>query len=341
MNFASVLVVTYGRSGSTLLQGVLNAIPGCVVRGENENFCHGLFLSWRALQTARRTHGGDAARSPTDPWYGMPDTNPERFLKDAGLLIRNQLLGGLDPASVQCLGFKEIRYIDNPNLPAYLDFLEQVFPSLGVVFLTREHDSVSRSAWWREKNPEVVKAKLALFEKTVAGWAKDRSNVFHIDYADLVANGARLASMFTFLGAAYDRETVRQVLDTPHSYVPKTSPGKGQESRAPARLRVLKFAVDTVKAWPAAGGEKRFAGGVLLLDKAQPNVTLRARAGDSTLACEWGIASPKVGAEFAEYPDAPRSRFRIDVTGCPARTVVRLEVTDTDGLTEVVGEIPL
>lgn len=36
--FGSILVITYGRSGSTLLQGILNSIDGILIRGENHNF---------------------------------------------------------------------------------------------------------------------------------------------------------------------------------------------------------------------------------------------------------------------------------------------------------------
>jgi len=34
-----VFVVTYGRSGSTLMQGLLNALPGVLVRGESSLSC--------------------------------------------------------------------------------------------------------------------------------------------------------------------------------------------------------------------------------------------------------------------------------------------------------------
>ena len=32
-----VFVMTYGRSGSTLLMGILNSIPGWLLRGENRH----------------------------------------------------------------------------------------------------------------------------------------------------------------------------------------------------------------------------------------------------------------------------------------------------------------
>jgi len=344
MNYSSVLVVTYGRSGSTLLQGVLNSIAGCVVRGENENFCHGLFLAYRAMQAARRTHGGEGARSPTDPWYGAPELDPEKFLADASALVRNQLLGELDPASVRCLGFKEIRYIGATHLAEYLGFLERLFPSAAILFLTRDHDSVSRSAWWRENDPQVVKDRLARFEAEVGTWARGRSNYFHIDYADLVANGARVEEMFAFLGAPYSRATLAQVLETPHSYVPK--PGSGVAGAAAsepgAGLRVLKFAADPVKAWSAADGKKRFAGGLLLVQEAMPSsAALRARSGDVVLQSEWGLPSPKLASEFAGHPKSTNARFRIDITACPPKATVELEIVTADGRAERVGQILL
>ena len=58
-----LFVVTYGRSGSTLVQGLLNAMPGVLVRGENNLFVLPLFRSWDALASFQ-----DAAAT-----YASPD----------------------------------------------------------------------------------------------------------------------------------------------------------------------------------------------------------------------------------------------------------------------------
>ena len=50
MKFDSVLIVTYGRSGSTLLQGILNSIEGCLIRGENDNFCFALYQAHQSIK---------------------------------------------------------------------------------------------------------------------------------------------------------------------------------------------------------------------------------------------------------------------------------------------------
>ena len=38
-----VFVMTYGRSGSTLLMGILNSIPGWLLRGENRHAMRHLY----------------------------------------------------------------------------------------------------------------------------------------------------------------------------------------------------------------------------------------------------------------------------------------------------------
>ena len=46
-----VFVVTYGRSGSTLLQNVLNTIPGYCIRGENANTLAHLAKACHAVES--------------------------------------------------------------------------------------------------------------------------------------------------------------------------------------------------------------------------------------------------------------------------------------------------
>ena len=46
----SLFVVTYGRAGSTLLQNMLNALPGVTLRGENNNLLAPLVAGWQGLR---------------------------------------------------------------------------------------------------------------------------------------------------------------------------------------------------------------------------------------------------------------------------------------------------
>src|SRR6266542_2209527 len=95
MRFSSVLIITYGRSGSTLLQGLLNSIEGCLVRGENYNFCYGLYRSYRSLRATHHRYGGrNRSSSPAHPWFGAELLSETRFLDDARRLVENQLRPG-------------------------------------------------------------------------------------------------------------------------------------------------------------------------------------------------------------------------------------------------------
>src|SRR6056297_391020 len=50
----SVFVVTYGRSGSTLVQNLLNGLPGACVRGENENLLAPLVRAWDIVRHSKQ-----------------------------------------------------------------------------------------------------------------------------------------------------------------------------------------------------------------------------------------------------------------------------------------------
>ena len=89
LNFESVLIVTYGRSGSTLLQGILNNIDGVLVRGENNNFIYGLYEAYKKLIDTRNY---EDITQPNNSWYGAGEINLELFLHDCQNMVRNILL---------------------------------------------------------------------------------------------------------------------------------------------------------------------------------------------------------------------------------------------------------
>jgi hypothetical protein len=215
MKFKSILIVTYGRSGSTLLQGILNSIDGCVVRGENYNFCLGLFESYKSMIRAKRNH----CDSPQSPWYGS-DWDESLFLRRISDMMRELLLQkDLDKDKVDCYGFKEIRYVDliEEDFGAYLDFLKKIFPNVAFIFNTRNLENVVGSAWWRQ-NPEESLVKLRKAERMFQAYMATHDNCYRIDYSDMVTQSARLVRMFDFIGARYSREKISEILSIPHSY---------------------------------------------------------------------------------------------------------------------------
>jgi hypothetical protein len=326
MNFQSVLIVTYGRSGSTLLQGILNSIPGCLIRGENFNFCEGLFLSYKAYLRTQQEHGGDPTTSDaSSPWYGALHLDADQYMADMGAMVRAHLTRGV-PAGEQpkCMGFKEIRYLSMEmhgepeayaaNLHAYLDFLGRLLPGLGIVFLTREHAQVVKSAWWKTRSPEAVLAKLVQFESAAREYARNRINCSFIDYADLVRNDEVLASLFQFLGAPYNQAKVAEVLGQRHSYDVKPEAPRPQSVQLQLQFHdkpatVPAFKVDPLPPQLLQGRKFHLAGVVVAQGQANKNLSLCDDQGNE-VAVKWGLPSPVIGKELPDMPVAKTSRFR-------------------------------
>lgn len=223
MRFRSILIVTYGRSGSTLLQGILNTLPNTVVRGENHDFCWGLYLAWRSLSTSRSRFGKKTAEMPSHPWFGANQLSPEKFLEGARQLLVEQL--NLPPNQDEiCWGFKEIRYLEHlENLPDYLDFLGRLLPAPAFVFNTRSHEEVAASAFMQKKDAIYLSAQLRAADRLFMEFAEVHQNAFVMRYERLCQGWDACSEFFDFLGARPERAVFEKTISTPHSYQQRRS----------------------------------------------------------------------------------------------------------------------
>jgi len=344
MNFQSLLIVTYGRSGSTLLQGLCNALPGCLIRGENYNFCHGLFNAWTQLTRTHSEFGGPGADRVESPWFGASGLDPQGFLADARALVERQLLGGVQGPRPACLGFKEIRYLPDAltgnapyaqRLTSYLDFLAQLMSRPAFIFLTRDPEQVSRSAWWRDREPAKVRQLLSQFAEVTRGYQNPASPAFHLDYAELLANGEAVGRLFDFLGVRRNPALVSEVLGRDHSYsssasAPPRAPLPGQAGQAPRDVRrgaggaampqfLLREPLPPALALLAPDQPTRSALGagdlfvwdgvaVPTADATALSLALHTPAGVMPLA--WGSPSPWAAARLPANPWAAKARYK-------------------------------
>ena len=161
-----VFICTYGRSGSTLLQGVLNSIPGYLIRGENRQALRHLYEMHQVLMRQKRSHSGFINRGEplpvTHPFHGI-DGYPNSAHKSFRRLALELLLRPEEDTRVT--GFKEIRWADE-DVVGYVRFLRNVFPGARFVINTRDLDAVAASAWWAE-DPD-ARAKLEQAEERLA-----------------------------------------------------------------------------------------------------------------------------------------------------------------------------
>lgn len=210
-----LFIVTYGRSGSTLLQGLLSSIPGYLIRGENAGVVYHLFQFHNTVMQRRRKHAGSAAEGgERSAWFGIDGYPSKRAYRQFRQLVLGTLLR--PEADTRVTGFKEIRW-DYPDLPDYLDFLRQVFPGARFVFNTRNLAAVAQSKWWA-KNPEAVQKLEDIERKLLEAAEALGDDAFHVHYDDYTADVETLRPLFTWLGVSFRPDRLRRVLDRPHSY---------------------------------------------------------------------------------------------------------------------------
>lgn len=212
--YAYVFIVTYGRSGSTLLMSLLNTIPGYRVCGENYNALYRIYQADAAIEKAHRTSSGASNLAPTSAWYGAPRFRPGVFRRD---LINSFVANVLRPQpGDRVLGFKEIRHTEShvPDLSDYLKFLRQAFPNCRIVFNHRAVSDVAKSSWWTQVGRAAEKIKAA-DERLLAIPADEQQ--FHFFYDGIDDSLDNIRELFHFLGEKLDERAVREVLGTPHS----------------------------------------------------------------------------------------------------------------------------
>lgn len=216
-DYSYLFIVTYGRSGSTLMQSLLNSLDGVQIRGENYNALFHLHQTIRTVNKTKRLSRNRRISNPDEPWYGAGDLQP--------LLYRNTLLNAFvshvlrpdDGKTV--LGFKEIRHaptsMTNFQFTTYMDFLLESFPDAKIVFNTRNVEDVAKSGWFARQDPKKTKAKIRACDDRFARYdaSSDRTILMHYD--DYVADHSKIAELFAFLGYDYDAAAVASIFSKP------------------------------------------------------------------------------------------------------------------------------
>lgn len=207
-----LFVVTYGRSGSTLLQGLLTSLPGHLIRGENSGAVYELFQFHQQASMKARDPGIGA--SPASAWFGIGGYSEELAFSAIRRLVLTTLIR--PEADSRVVGFKEIRW-QHDDLAEYIDFLRGVFPGARFIINTRDHEDVAASKWWaRHPDPG---AALAHAEEQMLALAEELGgDFFHVHYNDYVDEPSRLVALFEWLGVPFDESVVKQVMAIRHSY---------------------------------------------------------------------------------------------------------------------------
>ncbi len=207
-----VFIVTYGRTGSTLLQTILQSIDGYTIRGENMNALYGLFLSHKAIKEAQQVmRKGQIPKH--GPWYGMDKVHSKVFGNRLVKVFRKTILQ--PEKNTRVLGFKEIRFNQAADdFPAYLNFIQTFFHPAKFIFLTRDAAQVSQSRWWADMDEKLVFEMIEDCNTKFLAYQKNHPKTcFAIDYSDFNNNAEGLKGLFAFLEEPYHPDRIQPLLD--------------------------------------------------------------------------------------------------------------------------------
>ncbi|MEP4037166.1 sulfotransferase [Pseudophaeobacter sp.] len=214
-SYRYIFIVTYARSGSTLLMSLLNHCDGTCIRGENRATLYHLYRATEALRDTFRRGQSGRQEERDRPWFGAHEVRPARFRRQ---LLASFVSAGLNPPpGTRITGCKEIRhhhpFHDDADFAAYIAFLLENFPGAKIVFNSRDLGAVRQSAWLKNRPPKQVETMVKTCERRFkAAQAAHPAQCFWVDYDAFTAQPQRYGALFEFLDLPYDPKRIAQVL---------------------------------------------------------------------------------------------------------------------------------
>ena len=206
-----VFIVTFGRTGSTLLQNIIGGIDGYHIAGENNDALRGLYLSYKALTAPEvdEKRGNPDTSRRHHPWHNIRRVDRERYMRRLAEVFAAEVIAP-PPRTHRVIGFREVRYLHHQKtLGDYLDFMAKFFRPAKFVFNARAVDDVMRSGWWRRQraaDKPRTKAAMRGFIACAQDWhqAHPRQSII-VDYDRYTENPQTLSALFDFLGEDFSR----------------------------------------------------------------------------------------------------------------------------------------
>lgn len=121
-------VLSSGRTGSTSILEMLNAIPGFYIAGENFGLLQHVQELYQNDDMQILMAGGNYS---TASFYHLPISSND--VRCALQSYVKAMIGGFDPSTTSVIGFKEIRH----HTAEELDFFLELFPCARIVINTR------------------------------------------------------------------------------------------------------------------------------------------------------------------------------------------------------------
>jgi hypothetical protein len=218
-----VFVVAYRRSGSTLVQGLLNALPRTLVRGENYLYLLWLYRAWADVRRAQGEYGHLSARRGTrSAFHGIEEVNLDDFVASARELAVKQLLGTTPRRDVDRLGFKEVLWhrIEPGETEDFFGWFDQVFPGARYLLTRRDREVAVSSGFWRKLDPADAMRAIERAEEIQQHLLESRPDrTLAVQYERLTSDDraesrAELRAMAEFVLGTCDRDLIASMRQT-------------------------------------------------------------------------------------------------------------------------------
>ncbi|NVK40229.1 MAG: sulfotransferase [Oceanospirillaceae bacterium] len=206
-----VFVVTYGRSGSTLLQTVLQSIDGYFIRGENNNAILPLFRTYKRIRSALEEHGYKEI-GEHGPWFGADKFNPDRYARKLLDVFVEEVIQ--PPEDARVIGFKEIRFNETGPKEFFdlLNFMADHFKPAKFIFNMRRWEGVSKSGWWKDYEPDKVRREVEKNDRQFMAYAEEYpERSILLRYEDYSGKPENLRDLFDFLGEPFDLDKLKAI----------------------------------------------------------------------------------------------------------------------------------
>jgi len=205
----SVFIVTYGRTGSTVLQRILQTLPDSCIRGENYHMLGRLHAAYNAANVTK-TKFGKYPCGPKNPWHGADHVNPDAIGRQLANIFITEMIKPYP--SVKYIGFKEIRWRWSADLKRMLDFIVKFFPDPLFIFNSRNIEDVKKSAWWNDQPDnaqETAETMARFFDEHANSWP---GRVLRTSYEEFTVDPTALAMVFDYFGETLDTDLVTEIL---------------------------------------------------------------------------------------------------------------------------------
>jgi hypothetical protein len=192
-----VIILGQGRSGSTLILRLLNAVPGVKISGENlRSFDHLQHFAEAYREADQHRHSD---------FYKLAWAAPCSH-EQITTYLRRLVFDVHGPGKL--IGFKEIRYGREPyeRFAKSLDWLRELIPGVRFIFNTRDTESCVRSDWWA-KNPKSSRKLLnAMYDRFHDYYKRHGDCCYWMPYENLRHGDPVLQGMFAFLDLEWKPE---------------------------------------------------------------------------------------------------------------------------------------